>query len=267
MLAINTFGGTRLDLAEKFLAVLAALPHLAGPMAFIGQLLADTAVEDGIMLGAVEQAGALADHLAFGVAGGAGEGGVDRNEVEVAVQHRHRLVHAAQYRNRDPAFALGFTYQSDVACGAGNPSDLAVGAVFHCSPARAHPQPFAVRVENAVFRNEQFGLPAEMLAQLRLHLRQVVGVDAVVAVDGGQHLQVGTMTARIDPDPADVPRFQVVVPVLFGRRPQRELQAVLAVAQLMGMVLVGAESAAPCDKQHDSKHASQRERCDQLQFR
>src|SRR3546814_13941738 len=53
VLALGHLGN--FDLAEKFLAILASLPHFAGPAAMCEQLRVDTLIESGLMLHAVEQ--------------------------------------------------------------------------------------------------------------------------------------------------------------------------------------------------------------------
>src|SRR3546814_7892886 len=71
VLALGHLGN--FDLAEKFLAILASLPHFAGPAAMCEQLRVDTLIESGLMLHAVEQCAGLADDLFLAVTGNRSE--------------------------------------------------------------------------------------------------------------------------------------------------------------------------------------------------
>ena len=76
---------------------------------------------------------AAADHLRFGITGHARERGVDRDEAEIAVEHRDRFVHAAQHLGRDLPFAVHLAAAGDVARGAGDVR------VFQVNPGAADP--------------------------------------------------------------------------------------------------------------------------------
>src|SRR5690606_7218339 len=130
--------------AQEFVAVLAPLPHFAGPAAVAAQLVADLRVVRGGVLGAVEQAGVAAGDLDLAVAGHARERGIDRDEVELGVQHAHRLGHAAQHFRGDPALALGGAAVGDVARGAGQAPHLAGVVALDAAPARQDPGPLPV---------------------------------------------------------------------------------------------------------------------------
>src|SRR5690606_24904275 len=145
-LAVLVVDRARLDLAQELLAVLAPLPDLAVPAALAPDLLADVGVEGGVVLAAVVDVGVAADDVLFVIAGHAQEGGVDRDEVEVAVDHRDRLVHAAQHLAGDAQLAVGRAGAGDVERGAGDALDAALGVARHRTAARAHPHPFAARL-------------------------------------------------------------------------------------------------------------------------
>src|SRR5690606_37847633 len=110
----------RFDRAEEFLAVLATLPDLATPAAGAHDHLADVLVERAVVLLAVEDVRVAADDVAFLVAGHARERGIDRDEIEVAIEHRDRFGHAAQHFAGDLAFAFRGPRGGDVERGAGD---------------------------------------------------------------------------------------------------------------------------------------------------
>src|SRR5690606_4257886 len=156
-LAVLVVDRARLDLAQELLAVLAPLPDLAVPAALAPDLPADVLVERGVVLEAVEHAGVAADDVVPIVAGHAQERGVDRDEIEVAVDHRHRLVHAAQHFAGDAQLAVGLAGAGDVERGSGDALDAALGVARDRAAAGAHPYPFAAVVGHAQFGQERIG--------------------------------------------------------------------------------------------------------------
>src|SRR5690606_32469880 len=141
--------------AQELAAILALLPDLARPASGALQVGTHAGVEIRNVLIAVDQAGRAAEHLAVAVTDHPGEGGVDRDEHEVAIEYRHRLGHRAKDLARDAAFALGAAAGGDVAGGAGDPQRAAVAIAIDDPAARTYPSPVFVNVvAGAVFRQE-----------------------------------------------------------------------------------------------------------------
>ena len=115
--------GVGAHLAQEFAAVLAALPHLAGPRRVVDDPLADALIEGAVVLVAVQQGDVLAQYVVGVVAADAGERGVDRGETEIGADHHHRLRHVAHHLAGDAALALLLADRGDVAGGAGDAGD------------------------------------------------------------------------------------------------------------------------------------------------
>ena len=204
------------------------------------------------MLGAVEQAGVAADHLDVAVAGHARERGIDRDEVEIAIQHRHRLVHAAQHFAGDAAFALGVAAVGDVARGAG---DAQRAAIRH----RARP-----RGRARAPRSSRRSSPGTRCSDRNS------GVCRAGAGAGGRAPAAGRRDGcggrirrrfrrgcrtRCARRPCTRMRCslvarQVVIPELFARCPQRQLQPFLAIADAGEIIAArGAGAGASAEQQ------------------
>ena len=248
--------------AQQLGAVLALLPDLARPHAVAIELGAHAEVVLGVVLVAVEQAGGAADHLGVAVAGHAREGGVDRHEHEVAIEHHHRLGHAAQDFAGHPAFALGAAVGGDVAGGTGHAQGAAIDVAFHHAPARAYPAPLVIGVAQAQLGQEQRRITAQVLAQCVQHARQVVGVDLVAGVGLGLDTDFRRLCAAVVHAHAVQGAVgKVVVPELLARRPQRQLQALFAFADLLEIAALALAALAPPPAQHQHQRDPGEGRC------
>ena len=232
--------------AQEFVAVLALLPQLAGPAPLVAQLAADFRVVGSGVLRAVHQAGVAAHHFGGGVAGDALEGRVDRDEIEVLVQHADGLGHAAQHFAGDPPFVLGVAAVGDVARGPGDPPRPPGLVALDHAPARADPDPSAVVAGDAMFGQEQGRLPADMLEQAFADQRLVVRMDPVLRLQAGFHGDVRCLAHVLGgADALQLPALQVVVPELLAGGPQGELEAVLAIPQVRQVASLESPAPAP----------------------
>src|SRR5690606_39544513 len=136
--------------AQEFLAILAPLPHLAGPAAMLPQFRAPGREEARVVPAAVEHVGRLADHLGLLVAGHPGKRRVHRHDAERGIEHGHRLGHAAQHLAGDPALALGAAADADVAGSAGHPQRATGLVAVDHAPTGADPGPAAVLAPDPV---------------------------------------------------------------------------------------------------------------------
>ena len=230
--------------AEELLAVGTPQPHLAAEVALGVQAFVRQAVELGGMLSAFQQAVGHADDVLVAVAGDARERGIDRHEAEVEVDHGHRLVHAAQHFGSDAAFALGVAIGGDVVRGAGDAQRIELGIAFHHLAARTHPDPFVVGVADAVLGFERLGLAGQVVVHELVHARQIVGMDRVAAPLFRTHqLLVGNVQDLVGADAMDAVGAQIPVPVGIARAPERELEAVLALADLLEQVGLDGHAA------------------------
>src|SRR6185437_10169044 len=146
------------DPAQEFLAVLAPLPQFAAPVAGFREHLAQLVVAGRGVAAAVEDRRVAAQYLVLGVAGHAGERGIDRHETEVEVGHCHRLAHVADDLHGDAAVAVRGAQCADVAFGAAYAQRLAFRVALDDAAARNHPGPFAIAVAHAVLDFEVFGM-------------------------------------------------------------------------------------------------------------
>src|SRR5690606_948806 len=133
---------------------------------------------------AVEQSSGPAHYFDIAVARHPGEGGVDRNEREVPIEHGHRLGHRTEHLARDPALALRAAILGDVTRGAGHPQATTIGIAFNHAAACTYPPPgLALGVAGAVIGGEQRDLAAQVAEHRFAHLREVILVDRLVADD------------------------------------------------------------------------------------
>ena len=211
---------------------------------------------------AVEQAGVAADHFDVAVAGHAGERGVDRDEVEIAVEHRRPprpCCAALRWRcgARARRWRLAVMSRAVPAMRSARP----VGVALDHAAARAHPDPVAVGAADAVFGQEQRRRRRAGAGAAGRAPRQVVGMDLVVGLDSVCTSMSGALRRRSSTRMrCSSPRSQVVVPELFARCPQRQLQAFLAFADLVEIAALAAPALAPAPATAPRSRASSEQR-------
>src|SRR5690606_21375985 len=228
-------------------------------------LLADVLVERAIVLEAVEDAGVASGHVFLVVTGHAQEGGVDRNEIEVAVDHHHRLVHAAQHFAGNAQLALGRAGAGDVQRGAGDAQDPALGVARHHAPARPHPYPAAVALD-AQLGQEALVLAGEVAGDALARHGQVVWMDDVADIDDVLADPALRVLVRLQGEAVDLAAGHVVVPVALAGGPQRELQTLLAVAQARNVGSLALAATQGDDRQRDQQHRHGDGRDDELEI-
>ena len=249
--------------AQEFFPVLAPLPHLALPLALALQRRAHVAVEGGVVLVAVEQRGTPAQRFFGRVPGDAGERAVDRNEVEVRIDHRHRLVHAVQHLRGDPALTLGLAAAAHVPGGAGQAQRRPLRApADHPSPG-PRPHRLAFVEQHARIGHHAAGVALDAIRDGALHAGDVLRVDQFLHRNFAlMHDVRQPMGVGLHQQQADHPAADVVFPVVLAGGPQRHLQALAALAQAAqhAAVAVTADRRHQ-QRQHDGHGAQQSRIC------
>ena len=256
---------TALHRAQEIAAVLAALPHLATPAVLGVDGTSSVLVERRFVAVAVQQAGVAAQDLCFRIPGHAAERGIDRHEAEIGVQHRHRLGHAAHHLRGDLALVLHFAQRIDVARGAGDPRDPAVGAVADGAAAYPHPLPLSVLTPHPVFRQEHWHFPPQVGPQLAQHAPAIGVVEPGVAFDAGLHGQP-VVAFRGHPGDLQFAAAQVVLPEHFVGGPQRQ-PPLLRTFVLFALVGALFAFAAPVAGQRQPRQQQDQQRQQQGQRR
>src|SRR5690606_37413071 len=138
------------------------LPDFAAPAAGAHDHLADVLVEGGVVLETVEDVRVATDDVAFLLAGHPRERRIDRDEIEVAVEHRYRFGHAAQHFAGYLAFAFRGSRGGDVECGAGDALHAPVRSLGDDAATRAHPDPAAAAIGRPQFDQQRAALAVEI---------------------------------------------------------------------------------------------------------
>jgi hypothetical protein len=201
---------------------------------------------------------------AVAVAADAAEGRVDRDEVEVAIEHRDGFGHAPQHFAGDAAFALSGAAAGDVARRAGHAQGASVRSAIHHPAARPDPGPHAARAAHAMLRQNN-GVSPRTCWRRRSWTRGRSSswiswrwsTSVCTAISGALLLVVVRTHA------AQFAARHVVVPEHLAGGPQRELEALLPVADLREILTL---AAAPLHQQPRDR-AEQHQRGERIRRR